>query len=82
MTYGSPEASYREFRSRQMFVYRCRLSDDSRGPSVGRLGIFWGVPGASWGLLGPPGASWGLWGPLGACWGFRGVCFDYVLIML
>ena len=45
ITYGSPEASYREFHSRQMFVYyRFRLSVGS-----------WTSPGASWGS---PAASW------------------------
>ncbi len=52
ITYGSPEASYREFHSRQMFVYRFRLSVGS-----------WTSPGASWDS---PGASWrSPGGPLG-----------------
>ena len=53
LTYGSPEASYREFHSRQMFVYRFRLSNGS-----------WTSPAASWSSRGPPWSSPG--GPLRA----------------
>ncbi len=38
ITYESPEASYREFHSRQMFVYRFRLCVSSEG----LLGLSWG----------------------------------------
>ena len=78
LTYGSPEASYREFHSRKMLWYRVGLLEVFLGSFALRLcwklpGSSWKLLAASWGFLEVPGVSWKSFsGHLGCSWSAPG----------